>query len=124
VGSLNRATTAVALRGEVGTIVISDSVFLKIASSDTTGFESFVDLNEQVGAVDLAVDASKGRSTRSNRRRRVSARHGLGLAAVVVEIRHRGAEPRLGLLRPWSVRHVGDSGGDEFDSKGSSVFFD
>jgi hypothetical protein len=117
---LNRATAAEAIGGQVRTIVVNHGILLKIARSDSTCFESFIDFDEQVWVFDLAVDASKGRSARASRWRRVGARHGLRLAAVIVEVRHRSAEPRLGLLRSWSVRHLGGSGGDELDSKGSS----
>jgi hypothetical protein len=106
---LNGATTAVPIRGQG--IIINNGVLLEIASSDAACLECFVDLEEQVRAIDLAVDASKGWSSRSNGGC-VSARHRLGLASVIVEVRHRGAEPRLRLLRSCSVGHVGDSGGD------------
>lgn len=101
-------------------LVVIDYGAFEIASSNVC-LKGFVDLKKYVGSV-LALDACESWSARARRRRSIGSWKRCRLVAVVVEVRHRGAEPRLG-LGSRSVSHIGDSGGDELDSESDVVCF-
>src|SRR4051812_389007 len=100
-----RRATNVGLRRKV--LIVVHDCSLEVATVDVLTLEGFIDLNKQVRPI-LVVDACKCRSARSRMgwRARLSAWKRLGLVAVVVELRHRSAEPCL-RLGSRSVRHFG-----------------
>ena len=88
-------------------IVVGDGIFE--IPADCLAFESLVDLKEQLRSV-FELNACKCWAARTWLDRGASVDSGkrLWLVAMVVEIRHGSAEPRLRHLGPRSVSHPGD----------------